>query len=163
MELDAEKGIPLSNTGSVSFTHKSVIKHLTQLLLGIKKLPENCSSIVQDDLMPEMFRFSAEIFDIDTESIKEKFVFSQLESGFYMLINKLTLKDGQYIMDQPPLLLPGKMKSVLDEYLLEPLVELVDDKKGVAVQGMVQGLGSKSHFTQKITKVTKETDESKQN
>ena len=113
--------------------------------------------------MPEIYRFTAEIFDINTESIKEKFVFTQLESGFFNLITKLTKKDGQFIMDQPPVMLPGKMKSILDEHLVEPLNELVDDNKGFAVQDMIQGLGSKSHFTQKITKVTKETDESKQN
>ena len=111
--------------------------------------------------MPELFRFTAEIFDIDTENTKEKFVFTQIGSGILASIKKLTQKDGQFVMDQPPLMLPKKMKEVLEECLLEPLNELVDDKKGVAVQGMIQGLGSVSHFTQKVTKVTKETDESK--
>ena len=97
--------------------------------------------------MPEMFRFTAELFDIDTESMKEKFVITQIGSGIVSLINNLTQKDGQFVMDQPPLMLPEKMKSALDEFLLEPLDELVDDKKEAAVQGMIQGLGSKSHFT----------------
>ena len=126
MELDNEKEIPITN--SVSISHKSVIKHLTQLHLAIKKIPQQFSLIIQGNFMPEMFRFSAEIFDINTESFKEKFVINQIGSGFLTLINKLTRKDGRFVMEQPPLLHPEKMKSVLDEYLLEPLVELVDDK-----------------------------------
>ena len=161
MELDKGKTHPQINTGSMQISEVSAIKHFTLSYLAIKKIPEQYSSIVLDDFMPEMYRFMAELLDINTESMKENLVISQIGAGILTLVNKLTQKDGEFVMDSPPLMLSEKMKKALDEFLIEPLLELVDDKKGASVQGMIQGLGSDSHFTQKVTKITKETDESK--